>query len=221
MDDLQAEFDRAAGKLAARRGRGRSPRWLDRLGLEHVPSPCGEALEIGCGIGNLARRLAPRCDRVLALDLSPEMIRIARARSTAHPNIEYRVADVTSWEFPVERFDCIVSVAALHHMPLEPILLKSKAALRAGGVLLIFDLYQPAGVRAALLRRARMTAGLVRRLVPRRRHDEPERVWGHHADEAVLSMRDLREICGRVLPGARVKEYLGAKRYSITWTKPA
>jgi ubiquinone/menaquinone biosynthesis C-methylase UbiE len=52
---------------------------------------------------------------VLALDLSPEMIRIARERSTQFPNIEFQLADVRELSLPDEHFDCIASIATLHH----------------------------------------------------------------------------------------------------------
>src|SRR5436853_7910282 len=75
---IQADFDRLA--LLADRSRDHNGYYDDFL-LKHMPSPCAEALEIGCGTGIFSRRLARRSTRVLALDLSPQMIRIARGRS--------------------------------------------------------------------------------------------------------------------------------------------
>ena len=49
--------------------------------LRHVPAECGNALEIGCGTGAFARELARRCGHVIGLDLSTEMIRVARSRA--------------------------------------------------------------------------------------------------------------------------------------------
>ena len=50
--------------------------------LAQLPRRCARALEIGCGTGAFARLLARRADHVLALDLSPEMIRVTREHST-------------------------------------------------------------------------------------------------------------------------------------------
>jgi ubiquinone/menaquinone biosynthesis C-methylase UbiE len=113
--------------------------------LKHVPSPCDDALDIGCGTGSFARLLAQRCKRVLALDLSPQMIQVARAHSKRYTNIDFRVADAMAWQFPAERFDCIASIAALHHLPFGETLADMKRSLKVGGALLILDLFQGRG----------------------------------------------------------------------------
>jgi SAM-dependent methyltransferase len=43
---------------------------------------------------------------------------------------------------PAAHFDCIVSIATLHHLPLELMLEKMKAALKENGVLLVLDLFK-------------------------------------------------------------------------------
>ena len=65
------------------------------------------------------------------MDLSPSMIDAARSKD--HPNIEYLIADAASWEFPSERFDCVASIATLHHLPLGSMLAKMRDALKPGG----------------------------------------------------------------------------------------
>lgn len=53
-------------------------------------------LDVGCGNGLYARRLAELGAEVLAFDFSANMIAHARARESAHPEkIEYRVIDAT------------------------------------------------------------------------------------------------------------------------------
>ena len=51
--------------------------------LNAVPAGCGAALEIGCGDGLLASRLAERCAEVTAIDRDAEMIALARSRAQA------------------------------------------------------------------------------------------------------------------------------------------
>src|SRR2546423_13271459 len=55
---------------------------------------------------------------------------------------------------PAEGYDCIVSMATLHHLPLGEVLLKMKDALKPDGVLVIHDLVAADGlvenVRSAL-----------------------------------------------------------------------
>lgn len=65
-------------------------------GLETMDIEPGETLiDIGCGTGNIAlgllERLSPE-GRVIAVDVSPRMIEIARAKTT-DPRIEWHVAD--------------------------------------------------------------------------------------------------------------------------------
>ena len=66
--------------------------------LGHVPNKCQDLLESGCGTGSLARRLAARAQNVLALDLSSEMIRVARSHSAGFQNLQFLQADAMSWD---------------------------------------------------------------------------------------------------------------------------
>lgn len=52
------------------------------------PGPFAEALEIGCGNGTLARLLAPRCRRLVAMDCIPAAIRAARTALSDQPQAE-------------------------------------------------------------------------------------------------------------------------------------
>jgi SAM-dependent methyltransferase len=140
MSTIQKDFDRIA--LVSPDGSLQNSQYHNFL-LRHLGSSCQSALEIGCGKGEFSRRLAETSARVLALDLSPEMIRIARVQSAQLSNIDFQIADVMSYDLPPEEFDCIASIATLHHLPLREIFLKMKAALKPGGVLLILDLFEP------------------------------------------------------------------------------
>lgn len=52
------------------------------------PGPFAEALEIGCGNATLARLLAPRCRRLVAMDCIPAAIRAARTALSDQPQAE-------------------------------------------------------------------------------------------------------------------------------------
>jgi ubiquinone/menaquinone biosynthesis C-methylase UbiE len=107
MSVVQADFDRLA--LLDAEGWTQNNHYHNFL-LRHVPSGCESALEVGCGTGAFARRLAERARHVTALDLSPEMIRVARSRSAEYANIEFQVADALAWDFPAAHFDCIANI---------------------------------------------------------------------------------------------------------------
>ena len=214
---LQADFDRIA--LLSSEDWDHNSHY-HRFLLRHGPARCELALEIGCGTGPFSRLLAQRSDRVIALDLSPRMIEVARERSKSYSNIDYQAADATAWEFPRERFDCVASIATLHHLPFEKMLRKMKGTLRVGGTLLVLDLFEPVGVSdrlpAVVATPASMALGLIknRRL---RASREVQEAWAEHGrNDAYSTLAQVRRICAKVLPGARVRKHL-LWRYSIVW----
>ncbi len=101
------------------------------------------ALEVGPGDGRFLTELAPRFERVIALDSSAEMLASAEslARQNALKNIEFvlgntghpRLKDITA--------DCIIVNMVLHHTPSPADIFKDLAAcLAPGGHLLVTDL---------------------------------------------------------------------------------
>ena len=117
--------------------------------LKRLPNRCQTVLDLGCGTGEFSRLLSDRAERVVAIDLSPNSIQIAQQRSQQF-DIDYQVADVSQWEFPSEYFDAIVSIATVHHLSIERLIPKLKAALKPGGVLIILDLLEPHNLRDTL-----------------------------------------------------------------------
>jgi phosphatidylethanolamine/phosphatidyl-N-methylethanolamine N-methyltransferase len=114
--------------------------------------PGERLLIIGCGTG-ADLPFVPADVEVLAVDLSPAMLRQARAH--ARPGIDFRVMDGMALDLPDGSFD-----AAILHMVLEVIpdparcLAESARVLRPGGRLAVFDKFLPDGDRPGPLRRA-------------------------------------------------------------------
>lgn len=77
--------------------------------------PRGNALEIACGTGLWTRHLAPRVDRLLALDAADEPMAVARAR-VAGSNVSYVKADIFDWR-PSDRYDFIFFGFWISHIP--------------------------------------------------------------------------------------------------------
>lgn len=94
-------------------------------------------LDIGCEIGVLTKALAPHVREVLAMDIRPETIEIAR-RAFGAPNIEYRVGNPFESDLPDGAFDAIVFVETLEHVE-DPVgcLRQIHRMLRPQGVLLL------------------------------------------------------------------------------------
>ena len=79
---------------------------------------------------------------VLGIDLSHRMIAEAEQRN-ADSRITYRVCGIEDYEYPAERWDCVVSNLALHYIAdLDAIYRKVRHTLRPGGVFL-FNIEHP------------------------------------------------------------------------------
>ncbi len=190
--------------------------------LGRAPARCRAALDIGSGTGTFSRLMAGRSDRVLGLDLSPEMVRVARERSAGVANVEYRVADFMDERLGEASFDCIAALATLHHVPLAPALGRIARLLAPGGVLLILDLYRPQGLGDGVSEALAVPVGAALKLVKRGRLREPAEsraAWAEHgAHDVYPSLGEVRAAAATLLPGARIKRHL-LWRYSLTWRK--
>jgi 2-polyprenyl-3-methyl-5-hydroxy-6-metoxy-1,4-benzoquinol methylase len=219
-ETIQADFDRIA--LLSAGEWNHNCLYHDYL-ISHL-SQSENSLEIGCGAGQFSRRLAQLSRRVVALDLSPEMIRLARDRSRDCPNIDYQLADVMKMEFGEQQFDCIASIATLHHLPFAEILRKVKSLLKPGGILLVLDLDQPSGALDTLRNFAALPLSLGIRLVHSgrlRRQRELRAAWDEHGQhDSYLTISEVKATCAGLLPGAKIRKHL-LWRYSIVWRKQA
>lgn len=76
---------------------------LDALPLEKYES----AFEIGCSIGVLTAKLAERCKKLLAVDVSQKALNQAKKRCENLPNVKLEIMQIPK-EFPPETFDLIL-----------------------------------------------------------------------------------------------------------------
>ncbi len=77
-------------------------------------------LDIGCGTGSLALRLAPCARHVHGLDISGEMVRIARAKAAARrvPNVTFHVGSFDgNLPFDPGSLDGLCAYSLLHLLP--------------------------------------------------------------------------------------------------------
>lgn len=99
-----------------------------------------EVLELACGTGLFTRLIAPRVARLTAVDASPEVIAINRARVGAD-NVEYHDADLFAWR-PTQRYDAVFFSFWLSHVPEERFAAfwnLVAAALAPGGAAYVID----------------------------------------------------------------------------------
>ena len=77
-------------------------------------------VDVGCGIGRVALRMAERCAEIWCVDVSPEMIAFARERLAAVPNARFVVSEgVTASQVPDEAADFVYSILVLQHLERE------------------------------------------------------------------------------------------------------
>ncbi|WP_049576449.1 class I SAM-dependent methyltransferase [Streptomyces sp. SBT349] len=116
-----------------------------RLLLRRVPADARTALDVGCGTGRFARRLAARGIEVDAVDPSRETVEAARAASARPggngPAPRFRHADIADVDLPRSHYDVISCLASLHHMPFATVT-ALRDALAPGGVLLVLGCYR-------------------------------------------------------------------------------
>ena len=75
-----------------------------------------KVLEIGCGTGTTALRLADYVSHLTATDLAPEMIRIARDKlsESDHTNVEFKALDVDGLADSTDSYDVVLAFNLLH-----------------------------------------------------------------------------------------------------------
>ena len=130
------------GRLLAQCGAGEiwnweSPagklRWARRVRMlsSHL-KPGMAVLELGCGAGYFTQELARSGADVVAIDVSPELLEIAKSNCSA-PNVQYQIENAYQLSYDDAAFDSVVGSSVLHHLEI-------KAALRD-----IYRVLKPAG----------------------------------------------------------------------------
>jgi arsenite methyltransferase len=88
---------------------------LDKMRL----APTDNLLDVGCGAGWLARRLAALVPegRVVGIDVSDEMVRRARRASPDHENLLFAAGDVAEIPWDANFFSHAISVESSYYWP--------------------------------------------------------------------------------------------------------
>ncbi|MEM7225788.1 MAG: class I SAM-dependent methyltransferase [Pseudomonadota bacterium] len=89
--------------------------------LSLVGRPLGDfaLLDAGCGTGNYSRALAGQVGKVTSLDLSPDMLAVARAKLEKEEQagrVAFREGSITALPFPEACFDGVMFNQVLHHL---------------------------------------------------------------------------------------------------------
>ena len=214
---IRLDFDRIAREL------GRSPDDeldpCERELLPLVPRGVATVLDVGCGHGALIRQLAGHAASLTGVDLSPEMIRVARERSVGHRNVHFDVIDVGATPPPREHFDVVLCVSTLHHLPFAETVRSLAAAVRPGGRLIVQDLLDRSQWRYAPVNVLAWAARAWPRGRPRRSKRLTRLYAAHGRGERYLTPGEVQPTFDAVLAGVRVRHHL-AWRYTAVWERP-
>ena len=108
--------------------------------LRRLPREARErALEIGCGPGRLMKPLSRHFAEIHGVDVSDEMIRLARERLRDVPNARaYATNGASLGQFVDESFDFVYSYAVFQHIPSRQVVLdymrEIRRVLKPGGI---------------------------------------------------------------------------------------
>jgi SAM-dependent methyltransferase len=147
MDEqLRSEFNEwaRAGKGESME-RGHGPVGRQAIELMQVPA-VARVLDVGCGSGWATRLLAEYAvnGQVTGIDISDEMVRLARESSLLFPNVDYQTASAEQLPFADGEFTYSFSMESLYYYANIPAALKEiHRTLKAGGnFVTVIDLYR-------------------------------------------------------------------------------
>jgi SAM-dependent methyltransferase len=216
-------------------------RWLARVNARHpwnhnehfhswilhnLPARRQAAVDVGCGTGLLAGKLAPHFARVTGIDADEGMAAAASARLASDPRVT--IMRCRFEEFAVAagegQADLITMVGVLHHLDLGDALARIPLLLAPGGRLLVVGFAKVDSLADAAVDLMSSAANPVMGLI---KHPRPARpADGSAAGQPVMPVRDpsatLTEIAAAAsarLPGTTIRRRLFF-RYTLRWDKP-
>lgn len=121
----------------------------------------GDCVEFGCGTGYFTKAIAGHARRVIATDLSNEMLEVARMQLSEFQNVTLQKADCAETDFSAESLDTVLMANLIHVIedPM-PCLRESHRILQSGGLLIVVDF---TGYRLGLFRTLQLGWRYVRR----------------------------------------------------------
>jgi 2-polyprenyl-3-methyl-5-hydroxy-6-metoxy-1,4-benzoquinol methylase len=216
-------------------------RWLDRVNARHpwnhnehfhgwilrnLPAGRRAAVDVGCGAGVLAGKLAAHFARVTAIDADAGMAAAAGARLAGDPRVAIRRCRFEQFAATAGQgeTDLITMVAVLHHLDLDDALAGIPALLAPGGRLLVVGLARMDSLPDLAVDLVSSAANPVLGLIKHPRRARPGD--GPAAGQPVMPVRDPATTLAQItaaararLPGATIRRRLFF-RYTLRWDKP-
>lgn len=179
-------------------------------------------LDIGCGTGELTKKLASKCKMTIGIDISKRMIEEAQKR-VQEPNIRFENTDIDTFlDNTNETFDVIISIATFHHLDIERTLEKIKSKLNVNGMILILDLYKSTPLFEHCLSLIATLFNPIIYFVKRgsfRNTKEEREAWKDHFQyDHYSTINEIKGIAQRTLGKVKIKHHL-FWRYSLVYRK--
>jgi SAM-dependent methyltransferase len=104
---------------------------------EHRLGGRGSVLDVGCGPGAWLPELARVNERVVAIDISEELLEIARQHTNGLQNVEILTLPAENLGLPSESFDAVACLTALPYLDAPAAVGELVRVLRPGGTLVL------------------------------------------------------------------------------------
>ena len=129
-----------AGEIWNWEGQAGRLRWERRVKMLSSHLCVGmNVLELGCGTGYFTRELAHSGAHIVAVDVSPELLEVARA-GCSPPNVSYEIQNACAMTYRDSHFDSVVGSSVLHHLEIKEALREIYRVLKPGGHFSISDI---------------------------------------------------------------------------------
>ena len=122
---------------------------LNRLVELLEPQVEWEILDVATGVGHTAFTFSPLVKRVMATDITPQMLERAEILRVQRglENVVLETADALDLPYPENSFDLVTCRIAAHHFPdIAPFIAEAVRVLRPGGLLGVVDNIVPPGL---------------------------------------------------------------------------
>ena len=191
--------------------------WVLRQAERTLRNGGATALDVGCGSGNLLRRLSEKFPRVVGVEADPTMAAQARAATHDLPNVHV-VNEAFSVDDPA--YDFVSMVAVMHHLPLAEGINAARAAVAPGGGLAIVGLSREEDRVDRALSLLSLILNPVIGLIRHPRHVKAElTAMTAPTTPPTYSYAEIRTALREQLPGVRVRRAL-FWRYTAVWHAP-
>ena len=194
--------------------------------LRNLPARRNVAMDVGCGKGVLAGKLATQFAHVTGIDRNEGMVAAASARLRGVPQVSIQRCDFADFSSTAGDggADLITMVAVLHHLDLDDALARIPRLVAPGGRLLVVGIARPDSLADLAFD---VVSGAANPVIGMIKHPRavrpPERAV---ETQPVVPMMDPTTTFAEVtnaarahLPGSTVRRRLFF-RYTLLWEKP-